>query len=46
MLCQAKGATVGEGRQNCVSHPGGDSEQSYRVQRTGCELLVDMLFVG
>ena len=46
LLFHANGATVGKGPQNYVSHPGGDSEQSYCVQRTGCELVMDMLFVG
>ena len=46
MLCQAKGATVGECPEDHVIHTGGASEEFYSVQGAGCDQLMDNSWTG
>ena len=46
LLCQTEGTKAGECTQDCVTHPGIGSEESYSVQGTRCDQLMEILLTG
>jgi len=46
LLCQTEGAKAGECTQDCVTQPGIGSEESYSVQGTRHDQLVEILLTG
>ena len=46
LLCQTEGAKAGECTQYCVTQPGIGSEESYSVQGTRPDQLVEILLTG
>ena len=46
LFYQREGAKAGECTQDCVTHPGIGSEESYSVQGTRRDQLVEILLTG